>query len=47
VFAIGGIDETRLAELLPFADRISGVAGIRLIQESDQPRAVLERIVAA
>jgi thiamine-phosphate pyrophosphorylase len=47
VFAIGGIDETRLAELRPFADRISGVAGIRLIQESDQPRAVLERIVAA
>jgi thiamine-phosphate pyrophosphorylase len=47
VFAIGGIDETRLARLLPFADRISGVAGIRLIQESDYPRDVLERIVAA
>lgn len=47
VFAIGGIDETRLAGLLPFADRISGVAGIRLIQESDHPRDVLERIAAA
>ena len=47
VFTIGGIDEARLPDLLPFADRISGVAGIRLIQESDDPRAVVERIVAA
>jgi thiamine-phosphate pyrophosphorylase len=47
VFAIGGIDETRLADLLPYADRISGVAGIRLIQEAADPRAVVERIVAS
>ncbi|HEV8232814.1 MAG TPA: thiamine phosphate synthase [Thermoanaerobaculia bacterium] len=46
VFAIGGIDESRLPDLLPFADRISGVAGIRLIQEADEPRAVVERIAA-
>lgn len=47
VFAIGGIDESRLGELVPFADRISGVAAIRLIQEADDPRAVVERITAA
>lgn len=47
VFAIGGIDETRLDELASFADRISGVAAIRLIQEADDPRAVVERIAAA
>lgn len=47
VFAIGGIDEARLGELLPFSDRISGVAAIRLIQEADDPRGVVERISAA
>jgi thiamine-phosphate pyrophosphorylase len=47
VFVIGGIDESRIPELVPFADRISGVAGIRLIQEAAEPRAVVERIVAA
>jgi thiamine-phosphate pyrophosphorylase len=47
VFAIGGIDESRLEELAPFADRISGIAAIRLIQEADDPRAVVERIAAA
>jgi thiamine-phosphate pyrophosphorylase len=47
VFVIGGIDESRIPDLLPFVDRISGVAGIRLIQESEDPRAVVERIVAA
>jgi thiamine-phosphate pyrophosphorylase len=47
VFAIGGIDESRLGEILPFTDRISGIAGIRLIQEADEPRAVVERIVGA
>jgi thiamine-phosphate pyrophosphorylase len=47
VFAIGGIDEPRLEELAPFADRISGIAVIRLIQESGDPRALLERIAAA
>jgi len=47
VFAIGGIDESRIPDLLPYADRISGVAAIRLIQESEDPRAVVKRIVAA
>lgn len=47
VFAIGGIDEARLDELATFADRIAGVAAIRLIQEADDPRAVVERITAA
>jgi thiamine-phosphate pyrophosphorylase len=47
VFAIGGIDESRIPELARFSDRISGVAGIRLIQEAAEPRRVLERIAAA
>lgn len=47
VFAIGGIDESRLEELAPFADRISGIAAIRLIQESGDPRALVERISVA
>lgn len=44
VFAIGGIDESRLEEISQFRDRISGVAGIRLVQEARDPRAVVERI---
>jgi thiamine-phosphate pyrophosphorylase len=44
VFAIGGIDESRLEDLVRFGDRISGVAGIRLVQEARDPRAVVERI---
>ena len=44
VFAIGGIDESRLEDLSRFGDRISGVAGIRLVQEARDPRAVVERI---
>jgi thiamine-phosphate pyrophosphorylase len=44
IFAIGGIGESRLEELLPFRDRLSGVAGIRLFQEADDPRAVVARI---
>jgi thiamine-phosphate pyrophosphorylase len=47
VFAIGGIDESRLPELVPFADRISGIAAIRLVQEARDARTVVERIVAA
>ncbi|HSE64458.1 MAG TPA: thiamine phosphate synthase [Thermoanaerobaculia bacterium] len=47
VFAIGGIDEPRLEELAPFADRISGIAAVRLIQDSGDPRALVERIAAA
>ena len=44
VFAIGGINEERLEQLEPYRDRISGVAGIRLFQESADPRALAERI---
>ena len=44
VFAIGGIDESRLEDLVRFGDRISGVAGIRLVQEARDPRALVERI---
>jgi thiamine-phosphate pyrophosphorylase len=46
VFAIGGVDEHRLAELDRYRDRISGVAAIRLFQESGDPRGVAERIAA-
>jgi thiamine-phosphate pyrophosphorylase len=46
VYAIGGIDEGRLAALEPFRDRFSGVAAIRLIQESADPRGVIERLAA-
>ena len=46
VFAIGGVDEERLLDLDPYRDRISGVAAIRLFQESGDPRAVAERIAA-
>ena len=44
VFAIGGIDESRLAELARFSDRISGVAAVRMVQEAPDPRALLERV---
>ena len=44
VYAIGGISQDRLSELDPYRDRISGVAAIRLFQESVDPRAVTERI---
>jgi thiamine-phosphate pyrophosphorylase len=44
VYAIGGIDESNLAELEPYADRISGIAAIRLFQESADPRALAGRL---
>ena len=44
VFAIGGIDESRLEMLRAFDDRISGIAGIRIVQEASDPRALVERI---
>jgi thiamine-phosphate pyrophosphorylase len=44
VFAIGGIDESRLEELARFGDRISGVAAVRLVQHAADARAVVERI---
>ena len=46
VYAIGGISEERLPELDPYRDRISGVAAIRMFQDSAEPRAVAERIAA-
>jgi thiamine-phosphate pyrophosphorylase len=46
VFAIGGVEEERLPELDRYRDRISGVAAIRLFQESGDPRGVAERIAA-
>jgi len=46
VYAIGGVDESRLEALAPYADRISGVAAIRLFQESPDPRAAVERLAA-
>jgi thiamine-phosphate pyrophosphorylase len=46
VFAIGGVDESRLPELDRYRDRISGVAAIRLFQDSSDPRDVAERIAA-
>lgn len=46
VYAIGGVDEKTLPTLAPYADRIAGVAAIRLFQESADPRAVAERLAA-
>ncbi len=46
VYAIGGVSQERLPELEPYKDRISGVAAIRLFQESADPRAAAERIAA-
>ena len=44
VFAIGGIEESRLDAFEPYRDRIAGVAGIRLFQEAADPLATAERI---
>jgi thiamine-phosphate pyrophosphorylase len=44
VYAIGGISEENLGQLEPYSDRIAGIAGIRLFQESLDPRGVVERI---
>ena len=44
VYAIGGISEENLDRLDAFRERIAGVAGIRLFQESPDPRGVAERI---
>ncbi len=46
VYAIGGVEEGNLAALDPYRDRISGVAAIRLFQESADPRAVAARLAA-
>jgi thiamine-phosphate pyrophosphorylase len=46
VFAIGGFDESNVGELAHFADRISGVAAVRAVQEALDPRSVVERMTA-
>jgi thiamine-phosphate pyrophosphorylase len=46
VFAIGGVTEENLEQLLPWRDRIAGVAGIRMFQDAPDPVKVLERIAA-
>ena len=44
VLAIGGIREQDLDRLEPWRDRIAGVAGIRLFQDSDDPGGLARRI---
>jgi thiamine-phosphate pyrophosphorylase len=44
IFAIGGISEKNLGRLDLYRDRIAGVAGIRLFQQSHDPRGLAERI---
>lgn len=44
VYAIGGISLENISQLEPYRDRIAGIAGIRLFQESPDPRGVVERI---
>ena len=44
VFAIGGIREEDLDRLEPWRDRIAGVAGVRLFQDSNDPGGVARRI---
>ncbi len=44
VYAIGGIEESNLDRLEPYRDRIAGIAGIRLFQESADPAATAARI---
>jgi thiamine-phosphate pyrophosphorylase len=44
VFAIGGISEDRIEELLPWRDRLAGIAGIRVFQDASDPADVARRI---
>jgi len=44
VYAIGGVDEEHLQWLMPYRDRITGVAAIRMFQEASDPRAVAARL---
>jgi len=46
VYAIGGIDESRIQELDRWRDRITGIAAIRMIQEAPDPRGVTARVAA-
>jgi thiamine-phosphate pyrophosphorylase len=45
VYAIGGIDSESLPRLLPYRDRIAGVAAIRFFQGAEDPRAALDTIL--
>jgi thiamine-phosphate pyrophosphorylase len=44
VYAIGGVNEDKLGELMPYRDRITGVAAIRMFQEAPDPRAAAEHL---
>jgi thiamine-phosphate pyrophosphorylase len=44
VYAIGGITEENLEEIEAFRERVSGIAAVRLFQESPDPRALAERL---
>jgi len=46
VYAIGGMNLENVAQLLPFRDRIAGVAAVRLFQEAGDPRAFLRSLAA-
>jgi thiamine-phosphate pyrophosphorylase len=46
VYAIGGMNLENLGQLLPFRDRIAGVAAVRLFQEAGDPRALLRSLAA-
>ena len=46
VYAIGGVTEENAARLLPWRDRITGVAAIRMFQETADPGAVARRVAA-
>jgi thiamine-phosphate pyrophosphorylase len=46
VYAIGGINPDNMEQLLPFRDRIAGVAAVRLFQEARDPRALLTSLAA-
>ena len=46
VYAIGGIGEGQLEEIARRRDRVSGVAAIRLFQDSADPRAAVQHLAS-
>lgn len=46
VYAIGGMNLENIGKLLPFRDRIAGVAAVRLFHEATDPRALLTNLAA-
>jgi thiamine-phosphate pyrophosphorylase len=46
VYAIGGMNLENIGQLLPYRDRIAGVAAVRLFQEAGDPRGLLTRLAA-